>query len=400
MGGQRWGDAALTAALLIAELAIGYLTSFDHPLDAVGTALLIAATLPLLLRRRYPLAVLIAHGAVAMPYHFNDFQHEAIVPATMVALYTVARHGTRLRTAIVVTVVVVLGVCGIALSPTDDESTSIAAFGAIGWIVLACVAGEAVRLQRAYIAEVLDRAERAERSRDEEARRQVAEERLRIARDLHDLLAHTITVIQVQAGVAAHLLDTETAGDDTVRDALDTISAACADARTELSATVGVLRAPGGAAREPLPTLARLKPLAEPAEAAGATVEFGSEGEVRPLSPAVEMVGYRIIQEALTNTAKHAAATRVQVHLRYRPDYLVVRIADNGRGANGGATGFGIRGMCERAAAVGGNLTARSTGNGFEVVARLPLDGRPGAATTGRSGEIPAVHPNPKAVGT
>lgn len=397
-------DGLLTAVLLLAgvlsaALLTGPPAPFDilnapRPLDALGVLLLSAATLPLLLRRRAPLAVLIAHLTAAIPYHASEFQHESIVPATVVALYTASRYGTRRRTLVIIAGTVTFGVAGIIMSQTGGENVAVEAFGALGWIVLACVAGEAVRLQQAYVAEALDRAERAERTRDEEARRQVAEERLRIARDLHDLLAHTITVIQVQAGVAAHLIVEGQADRETVTAALDTIADACADARAELTATVGVLRAPTDEPRGPLPTLAQLPVLAEPAEAAGATVRFTTSGAVRPLPPTVEMVGYRIVQEALTNIAKHANAARAEVNLDYRPDRLVIAVTDNGRGAPDDARparGFGIRGMLERAEAIGGVVETSHTGQGFTVRADLPITALVAADAPG-----PAFGPVPR----
>ncbi|WP_431950184.1 sensor histidine kinase [Nocardia lijiangensis] len=371
---RRWvTDGVLAAALLIVELIAAPLLADPRPLDAVGTVLLTLSTAVLTVRRSRPLGVLFTHVVLVIPYHANEFPHEAVVPATIVALYTVARYGTRVRTALVIAVVVLVGIAGMTLSPTGNEETALQVFGVVGWIVLACVAGEAVRLHRAYIAEVLDRAERAERSRDAEARRQVAEERLRIARDLHDLLAHTITVIQVQAGVAAHLLTEGRAERATVVAALDTIAGACTDARAELAATVGVLRTPGGEARGPLPALAQLSALAEPAEAAGVRVAFETRGAARALAPTVEMVAYRIVQEALTNVAKHARATSATVRLDYGADRLIVRITDDGRGTSDAAAGFGIRGMIERAEAVGGSLRTLGTDGGFAVTAELPI---------------------------
>ncbi|MET8780020.1 sensor histidine kinase [Nocardia sp. NPDC004654] len=375
---RRWvADGALAGALVVVELIAAGPLAGPRPLDAFGAVLLTLSTAVLVARRTWPLGVLFAHLVLVIPYHANEFPHEAVVPATIVALYTVARYGNRARTALVIAVVLVFGLGGILLSRTENENTALQAFGAVGWIVLACVAGEAVRLHRAYIAEALDRAERAERSRDAEARRQVAEERLRIARDLHDLLAHTITVIQVQAGVAAHLLTEGRAERATVVAALDTIGDACADARAELAATVGVLRTPGGEPRGPLPALAQLSALAEPAEAAGVMVEFETLGEVRALAPTVEMVAYRIVQEALTNVAKHSRATRASVLLDYQADRLIVRVTDDGHGTSDGAPGFGIRGMVERAEAVGGSLRTLGTAAGFAVIAALPIPGVP-----------------------
>ncbi|GAB4584651.1 sensor histidine kinase [Nocardia sp. IFM 10818] len=383
-----WTDGLLMGLVLLAELVAGFLIPATEQINGFGIALLVLATLPLIARRRYPMPVLITHAALAIPYHANEFPHEAIIPSTIIALYTVARYGTRRRTAGVILAVIALAAGGILLSRTENENTALQTFGAVGWIVLACVAGEAVRLHRAYITEVLDRAERAERTRDEEARRQVAEERLRIARDLHDLLAHTITVIQVQAGVAAHLLTERHADRGIVIHALETISDACADARAELAATVGVLRAPDRGAREdstsrePLPDLARVRTLADHAEAAGVTVKFVTAGHQRPLAPTVELVGYRIIQEALTNVAKHARATMATVRLDYRIDRLLIGVTDNGRGQQRddsgtprATTGFGIRGMIERAEAIGGTVSATDTGSGFEIAAVLPFIG-------------------------
>ncbi|MFE6925977.1 sensor histidine kinase [Nocardia sp. NPDC057663] len=371
---RRWRtDAMLTAAVLAVESVLARVLAEQRPLDIVGAILLVSSTLPLVARRRAPLAALAVHIGISLIYHSMEYPHEAVFPATMVALYTVAAYGNRRRTALVIVVVVLLGVGGMLASPELHENLALQAFGATGWIVLSCVAGEAVRLHRAYLGEVLARAERAERSRDEEAERRVAEERLRIARDLHDLLAHTITVIQVQAGVAGHLLAEGHAEPAVLGAALDTIGAACADARAELGATVGVLRAPGGDSRSPLPTLEQIPVLADTVAAAGVEVTTSSTGRVRPLSPTVELVAYRIVGEALTNVVKHAGAHSVRVVLAYHDSCLVVTVADDGRGRRSTTPGFGIRGMTERAEAIGGTLRATSTPTGFTVIADLPL---------------------------
>ncbi|GAB2672748.1 histidine kinase [Nocardia goodfellowii] len=389
--GRWWADGALAVVLLSSELIAAVLIPNPRPIDTFGVALLVLATAPLAARTRAPIPVLVAHMAMAIPYHANEFPHEAMIPATIVALYTAARYGNRRRTAIMIHAVLLFGLGGILMSSEGNENIALQSFAAFGWIVLACVAGEAVRLHRAYIAEVLDRAERAERSRDEEARRQVAEERLRIARDLHDLLAHTITVIQVQAGVAAHLLTERRADPETVLDALDTITGACADARAELSATVGVLRTPGAEARGPLPALAQVHSLAALAEAAGVTVEFQTTGPARRLAPTVEMVGYRIVQEALTNVAKHGCADHTAVRLEYHRDRLVIHVSDDGRGKGAAAPGFGIRGMIERAEAIGGTVRAEGSARGFTVTADLPVAAGTSADSAATTGAEPDV---------
>ncbi|MFF2087644.1 sensor histidine kinase [Nocardia sp. NPDC058176] len=373
MDRRTQGDCALTAVVLAVELALAHMFAGERPLDLLGTVLLVGSALPLLARSRAPMLVLAAHLVIVFPYHALEYQHEAAFPAAMIALYTVALHGNRRRTGIVIALVVALGVIGMVVSPEVGENLPVQAFGTTGWIVLSCVAGEAVRLHRAYLAAMLDRAERAERSRDEEAERRVERERLRIARDLHDLLAHTITVIQVQAGVAGHLLAEGQADAGVLAAALDTIADACADARAELGATVGVLRAPGGDSRAPLPTLDQLPALADTVRAAGIEVSTVSTGQVRPLAPTVELVAYRIIGEALTNVVKHAGARSVRVELDHRAGALVVVVADDGHGSVGGTTGFGIIGMAERAAAIGGSLRTDSTSTGFVVTAVLPL---------------------------
>lgn len=374
-------DAALTGGLLALGFGWALLVPEQRPLDWFGALLLVVATLPLLAYRRAALSVLVAHTAAAVGYHLHEYPHEAIVPATMVALFAAARYGNRRRTVLVVLIVAPIVVLGIIGLSEAGDNTLVECIGSIGWVVVACIAGEAARLQHAYLAATVDRAERAERTRDQEARRQVAEERLRIARDLHDLLAHTITVIQVQAGVAAHLAGTRQAEPAVLAAALDTITEACADARTELAATVGVLRGPDTESLAPQPTLAQLPALAELAEAAGATVTFEITGDRRPLPPAVEMIGYRIVQEALTNVAKHAAATMAEVRLDYRADRLVLRIADNGCGGAVSDTeqlaGFGLLGMRERAEAVGGTVTVTRGAAGFTATAELPVPRQP-----------------------
>ncbi|MFE9579732.1 sensor histidine kinase [Nocardia sp. NPDC006044] len=391
-----WIDGAITGVVLFIGFGWALLMPGNSALDPLGVLLLVAAVLPLLAYRRAPLAVLLANFAAASVYHLADYPHEALIPATMVALFAVARYGDRRRTVLVSLVVIALTELGVVYSAEPGENTAFLAIDSVGWVLVACVAGEAARLQHAYLAAIVDRAERAERSRDEEARRQVTEERLRIARDLHDLLAHTVTVIQVQAGVAAHLLAERKAEPATMIAALDTISDACVDARAELAATVGVLRSAVDEPRAPLPTLAQLRTLAESLDAAGVTVRIQRTGRVRALAPAVELVGYRIVQEALTNVAKHSGATAAQVGLDYADDRLTIRVTDNGHGTpstaakpepghgtSGTTTGFGIVGMTERAEAIGGTLTAAGTTDGFAVIADLPVADRGEAAVLG-----------------
>jgi signal transduction histidine kinase len=223
-------------------------------------------------------------------------------------------------------------------------------------------------------------AARAALDREREFDRRAAEERLRIARELHDVLAHTLTGAAVQAAVAA-----DTLADDpvTTRSALEAVRQSFREARAELSATLGLLRADqiDSDSREPAPNLAQLDTLLASARSAGLRAELTVEGEPHRLPPAIELTAYRIVQEALTNVIQHADAQTVNVNVAFHPDRLCVSVSDDGRGdANGGAlehaprNGHGLVGMSERVAAVGGTITARGRPlSGFDVVATLPV---------------------------
>jgi signal transduction histidine kinase len=236
-----------------------------------------------------------------------------------------------------------------------------------------------MRFYRQYVASIVERAERAERTREEEARRRVAEERLRIARDLHDLLAHSITLIGVQTSVAAHVLaaDPERLDRGTVAKALDDIAETCRSARGELRTTLEVLRDQGvaGEERGPLPGLDGVPDLVAAARLAGARVE--TDVRVGEAPPAVGAAAYRIVQEALTNAVRHAGPEpAVRVELYEERGALRLSVTDDGTGLapGAGSSGFGLVGMRERARSVGGTLDAGPrTGGGFEVSAVLPI---------------------------
>jgi len=222
------------------------------------------------------------------------------------------------------------------------------------------------------MAEVRERLARVESEREQEARRRVAEERVRIARELHDVLAHTVTVITVQAGVAADVLAD---APQEARDALGAIRSASREALAELQATVNVLRA-GDGPRSPIPDLGQLAELAAGASGSGLAVEVCDEGDPRPVPAAVSRAAYRIVQEALTNVRRHAGATRALVLLVWEADALVVEVRDDGHAAEPVVPGNGLTGMAERAAALGGGLTwDLPPDGGFRVRAHLPAVG-------------------------
>jgi signal transduction histidine kinase len=263
--------------------------------------------------------------------------------------------------------------------------------------LVAGVLGHSVRNRRAYLAAVEERARRAEESRDSEARRRVAEERLRIARELHDLVAHQITLANAQATVAAHLFD---ARPEQTRKSLEELVGTTADALDDLRATVGLLRQAGDApaSAEPAPGLSRLPALLDSFRRAGLVVSVHQEGTARPLPPGVDLTAYRIVQEALTNVTKHAGTGSARVHLAWNRDRVTITVADDGESARTAPPvstgpsastaadrppGYGLIGMRERATAVGGHLSAgRRPEGGFLVSTRLPL---PPAKDTARS---------------
>ncbi|HEX3750770.1 MAG TPA: sensor histidine kinase [Streptosporangiaceae bacterium] len=244
---------------------------------------------------------------------------------------------------------------------------------AAGWIVAVGVMGVASYMWQLHLHEVEQRADEAERTRDEVARRRAVEERLRIARELHDSLTHSISVIQVQAGVAEHLARKR--GEE-VPPALQAIAEAGADAARELRATLSVLRSTEDSDGS---GLGQLENLVARARSAGLPVTVTVSGAERPLPPEVDQAAYRIVQEALTNVSRHAGQAHTSVRLQYSPGALTVQVDDEGRDQGGSSDartaspGLGLLGMRERVSALGGRLHAgpRDSG-GFRVQAELP----------------------------
>jgi signal transduction histidine kinase len=252
-------------------------------------------------------------------------------------------------------------------------------FYAAGWLVSAAVMGVTFRMWQLHVREAEHRADEAERTRDESVRRRAMEERLRIARELHDSLTHSISVIQVQAGVAVHLARKR--GED-VPPSLLAIQEAGADAVRELRATLGVLRSEEDGDGS---GLSQLDSLVARARAAGLPVAVTVTGAERPLPPAVDQAAYRIVQEALTNVSRHAGPAgggdqvSASVHLCYTPETLSVQVIDDGQGTvtstgtRASGPGLGLVGMRERVSALGGRLQAGPhDGGGFRVRAELP----------------------------
>jgi signal transduction histidine kinase len=337
-------------------------------------ALPLVLALPLLLRRRFPLLVwtLILVGVAAQALASGDaFEGLYLLVPLGLGSYSVAAFSVRRRA------LVGLGLFGAVYAIYAVEDHNIRSGGQQAWsgaffglLVLAVwLAGVFVSSRRE--AEGLI-AEAAKLKREAEAA--VAEERLRIARELHDIISHTVSVIGLQAGAAERMLDRDP---ERARQPMQSIQERARESVLELRRLFGILRESEERAElTPQPRLAQLRLLLEQVRAAGLEVELRIEGEPQPLPPGVELSAYRIVQEALTNVLKHAEATRVDVLLRYGGRSLELEVTDDGLGASANGGGHGLIGMRERAALYGGTLTAgRRPGGGFHVAAQLPYDG-------------------------
>ncbi|MEE1825034.1 sensor histidine kinase [Streptomyces sp. BE20] len=370
-------DALLTLGLLVVTAGSTMTDRFGNHLEPDPAALTLAvlSSAAVLAHRRRPWAVLAATlvGGLAICFTVVQLTPGLIAPL-VAALYFVAVHTDRTTARIATGVVAVLVTIVTAINEPDGPIG--AKIGVVSWILLPGALGDSVRNRRAHLAAIEERAERAERTREEEARRRVADERIRIARDLHDVVAHHIALANAQAGIAVHLLDRHPAQ---AREMLSHLTDATGSALRELKATVGLLRRADDpeAPLEPAPGLGRLPDLLDSFERAGLPVRLTVEGEPQPLSPGVDLTAYRILQESLTNVAKHATGTAAAVTLTYTGSRVLVAVANDRPAARPrptGPAGYGLIGMRERASAVGGRLTAdHRPGGGFLVSAELPL---------------------------
>ncbi|MET1071710.1 MAG: histidine kinase, partial [Umezawaea sp.] len=293
-----------------------------------------------------------------------------------IAAYTVAVHTDRWtarRTALVGALLVVV-VGALLASPAGFTRENLGRFALIG---MAGAVGEAIRSRRAFIAAIEERAVRAERSREEEARRRVVEERLHIARELHDVVAHHISVINVQAGVAEHLITSRPVA---AAEALAHVRRSSRAVLDELRDLLGVLRRPeeSDTPTEPVPGLARLGSLVETFRASGLELRWTSTGEVRDLPATVDLVAYRVVQEALTNAHRHGTDTAHLSVVRTPTDLTLEVVNALGPRPGPGGSGLGLVGMRERAGAVGGTLRAGPGADDlFHVHLTLPLGKKP-----------------------
>ncbi|MFD8739925.1 sensor histidine kinase [Streptomyces sp. NPDC059618] len=406
-------DAALAAGVLAAMVAGSFAESrgaagtawTDRAPDALSLALMVLGAAALVFRRRAPMKVLAATVGVSLVELVTADPRAPVAMSAVVALYTVASATDRPTTwrvgLLTMTLLTAVAMLAGPLPWYAQEN-----LGVFAWTGMAAAAGDAVRSRRAFVHAIKERALRAERTREEEARRRVAEERLRIARDLHDVVAHHIALVNVQAGVAAHVMDKRP---DQAKEALAHVREASRSALNELRATVGLLRQSGDpeAPTEPAPGLARLDELADTFRNAGLPVEVARSDAGTALPAAADLAAYRVIQEALTNVRKHAGpGAKAEVSVVRVGPVVEVTVLDDGPGHGKGAGrdtgtaadpgpgredgpgpdpaddtgpqeggGHGLLGMRERVTAIGGSCTTGPRyGGGFRVHAILPVE--------------------------
>jgi signal transduction histidine kinase len=331
-------------------------------IDVLAVVLVLIGPIALALRDRWPLVAIAASVIAANVYVGFGYPYGPIFLSVAVALFAAVQQGHRRSAAVLAGLGFVGFVIAGVFDPKANNDVDLVHFAAVaGWLAMLLAIAELVRVRRAQFSE-------RQRAAEDEERRRVSEQRLLLAQELHDVLAHNISLINVQASVALHLIDERP---EQARPALLNIKAASHDALGELRTALDVLRHGADAPRSPAPTLADLGALVDGVRAGGIDIDVAVEGTARPLPAAVELAGYRIVQEALTNVTRHARADHVTVRLEYS-DGVNIEVLDDGVGGSTEA-GNGIVGMRERAGALGGSVVAGPRrGGGFRVAAHLP----------------------------
>jgi signal transduction histidine kinase len=364
-------DVGLAAAVLLA-VTVPFVFSWHEETPNPtwqGFALAAGTAIPLLWRRRAPLLSALAVAAFTVALVLYARPGQPMQYGAVVSVYTMAVVAVPWQSIATVT----LWCAGIVIvGAIDDDSTAVGNAFAVLTVLSAYGLGALTRTRRAYTVALEERTRQLEWQRRMEAERAVAAERARIAREMHDVLAHAVSlmVVQAEAGPVAVRKDPDRAST-----AFDAIAAAGRDAMAQLRQLLSVLRQDDAAAdRAPQPTVARLPELADEIARTGLQVEIEVVGAPRPLRPDIDVTAYRVVQEALTNAVRHAAAASAIVRLDWRDEALTIMVSDDGHGTTGNGGGHGLLGIRERVAAFGGSASAgpASGGRGFVVRARLP----------------------------
>jgi len=378
-----WCDVAVALTVLTINLVQPGAKHGQHQIEltVASTTIIVVASAALIFRRQAPIAVLAITTLAGVAYTITEQVKSPIALALACALYTIAVLKDRTTRTVAALTVAVIMVAAATLF-TDENLPANLSVAVL--VLFAAAIGEAVRYRRAYLMELEDRVRRAEHSREEEAERRVIEERLRIAHELHDVIAHHIALMNVQAGVASHLLREQP---DEADRALALVREGGRTVLTELTVLLGVLRRSGVGSlpTAPAPSLRELGALIDSFTAAGLAVDWQPPVS-GPLPDVLELTAYRVLQESLTNVVKHAPGAVVQVRFEQQRGSLTIEITDDGghpgtqyRSASAAAApigaGHGLLGMRERVAAVGGELvTGPLPHGGFRVRAVLPLE--------------------------
>jgi signal transduction histidine kinase len=366
-------DGALAGSAIVVSVILGH----QEPLgpwrgfDGLGYALTCLVNITLVARRRAPVLVLLIYGGLWTVYVAAGYWPVVNSSGAMLALYTIAASRPPRVTAAAATFFGVLWMYG-GLARGDNMMATVIS-QSIVWPAVICYVGNGTRRVVEQGRQLAVLAEQLRRDREERARRAVTDERIRIARELHDVVAHHMSVVSVQAGLARYVLQSDPG---TAGSALDTVLGTTGEALDEMRRLLAVLRTGPDDSEpyDPTPGLYRIDGLAQRVRRAGVPVEVVVVGQRRPLAPGVDLCAYRVVQESLTNVLKHAAPARATVTLQYEPDRFTARVIDDGRNEPTGRTdGHGLIGMTERAKLYGGTLTAapRPEG-GFEVVLTVP----------------------------
>jgi signal transduction histidine kinase len=367
-------DGALACSGIVVSFALGRQDPEGtwRRFDTLAYVLTTVMYLTLIARRRAPVLVLLGYGAVWAGYVAAGYWPVVNTSGAMLALYTVAAQRPPRVTAVAGVLYAAFWVYG--GSAGDENTWATVITQATVWPAVICYVGTGTRRLAEQGRQLVALTDQLRRDREERARRAVIEERIRIARELHDVVAHHMSVISVQAGLARYVMGSDP---DTASGALDTVLGTSAEALDEMRRMLALLRTDDGEPYHPAPGLDRLDDLVERVRGAGVPVDLVVTGDRRPLAPGVDLCAYRVVQECLTNVLKHAAPANATVTLKYEPDRLVARVEDDGCQPAGAhpehAGGHGLIGMRERARLYGGTLAAgRRAEGGYAVVLTLP----------------------------